>query len=111
MTQLTVERDRAIEEVGQLGMKLKDLQMDLLEKEVRNNKEQEKVDFLEDQLRSANKDLSEYKIKANVDVKSTKEYQTVLRDLQLLLSHKEEIIGIKEYVQSLKQQQTQQMES
>merc|ERR1711892_1260970 len=108
MTQITVERDKAVDEVGQLGMKLKDLQMDMLEQDVRVNREQEKVDFLEDQLRTVNEDLAEYKSKANVDVKKSKEYQAVLRDLQLLLSHREEIRGIKDYVFSLKQQQSNQ---
>jgi len=108
ITRITCERDQLSKEITDLQMKIKNAQMDLLEEEIKKNKESEKVDYLENkinELQSKNRyTLPEIKAKDSpVDVKQSKEYKMILNDLQLLLQHKQEISDMKRFIQKLQE--------
>jgi len=108
ITRITCERDQLSKEITDLQLKIKNAQMDLLEEEIKKNKESEKVDYLENkinELQSKNRyTLPEIKAKDSpVDVKQSKEYKMILNDLQLLLQHKQEISDMKRFIQKLQE--------
>ena len=105
ITQVTCERDQLSKNITDLTLKIKNAQMDLLEEEIKRNKESEKVEYLEKKIIELNKrsqmpNTEEY---ISVDVKETKEYKMVLNDLKLLLQHKQEISDMKKFMQKLQE--------
>ena len=101
LTSLLAERDCLARENSQAATRLANLQMDLVEEEIKRGKEEEKVEFLQEQLskqRDGNKEHWE-----SVSIENTKEYEQIWNDLQTLLQHKEEIVDMKEFIQKLQE--------
>ena len=96
ITQLVAEKDLLTRDITQLTVKLKNLQMDLLEEEVCREKEAEKVKFLEEKIRKNDPRPREASQRGE-DVRS-EDYQSVLSDLQLLIQHREEIGKMKRII-------------
>jgi len=115
IAQISAERDESLEQNTQLQAKVKKTQMDLMEEELKKQRESEKVVYLEQCLQDIEvnnwksgpyvqeKETKEIKevepketvIKVTEDVKNSEEYLAVLKDLQLLLSHRKEISEMK----------------
>ena len=110
ITRITCERDQVGREVTELQMKMKNAQMDLLEEEIQRNKESEKVEFLENKINQLQQNLKLAQSDINppqghINIIESKEYKMVLKDLQLLLQHRQEITDMKKFVQKLKEKQ------
>ena len=107
ITRIICERDQFGKEVTELQMKVKNAQMDLVEEEIKRNKETEKVEYLENKINQLQLKLkfktSEPRPHDQINIKETKEYQMVLKDLELLLQHRTEITDMKKFVQKLQE--------
>ena len=105
ITQLLAEKDQLTRDISKLTVKLKHLQMDLMEEEVGRTKEAEKVKFLEDKIRSIDqrpREVSErVEGRQSRDVEASQDYQSILSDLQLLVQHREEIGKMKTIIKEL----------
>ena len=109
ITQLLAEKDQLTKDIAQLTVKLKNLQMDLMEEEVGRSKEAEKVKYLEEKICKIEErqgqgqgrgDRETWK-GGSSDVRETEDYQSVLSDLQLLIQHREEIANMKKIIKEL----------
>ena len=107
ITHLLAEKDQLTRDITQLTVKLKQLQMDLMEEEVCRTKEVEKVRFLEDKISKIEQrqdqrrgDVEGFNSR-KPDVKDSEDYQSVLNDLQLLIQHREEIGNMKKIIKEL----------
>ena len=107
ITQLLAEKDQLTKDITQLTVKLKNLQMDLMEEEVGRSKEAEKVKYLEEKIckieerQGQGQGQSERQTWRGPDVRETEDYQSVLSDLQLLIQHREEIANMKKIIKEL----------
>ena len=104
ITQLLAEKDQLTRDISQLTVKLKNLQMDLMEEEVGRSKEAEKVKYLEDKIcKIEEKQVGQGNRQtwSGSDVRETEDYQSVLSDLQTLIQHREEIANMKKIIKEL----------
>ena len=99
ITQLLAEKDQLTKDIAQLTVKLKNLQMDLMEEEVGRSKEAEKVKFLEEKIRK--NDPRPREAAQRGEAVRSEDYQSVLSDLQLLIQHREEIGKMKRIIKEL----------
>ena len=107
ITQLLAEKDQLTRDISQLTVKLKNLQMDLMEEEVGRSKEAEKVKYLEEKIckieerQGGQEGQGNRQTWSGGDVRETEDYQSVLGDLQLLIQHREEIANMKKIIKKL----------
>ena len=107
ITHITAEKDQLTRDITQLTVKLKNLQMDLMEEEVGRSKEAEKVRYLEEKIckieerQGQGRDQGNRQPWSGSDVRETEDYQSVLSDLQLLIQHREEISAMKKIIKEL----------
>ena len=104
ITQLLAEKDQLTRDISQLTVKLKNLQMDLMEEEVGRSKEAEKVKYLEEKIcKIEEKQVGQGNRQtwSGSDVRETEDYQSVMSDLQLLIQHREEITNMKKIIKEL----------
>ena len=107
ITQLLAEKDQLTRDITQLTVKLKNLQMDLMEEEVGRSKEAEKVKYLEEKICKIEERQGQGQGQGNrqtwsgSDVRETEDYQSVLSDLQTLIQHREEIANMKKIIKEL----------
>ena len=108
ITQLLAEKDQLTKDITQLTVKLKNLQMDLMEEEVGRSKEAEKVKYLEEKICKIEESQGQGDRQTwrGSDVRETEDYQSVLGDLQLLIQHREEIGNMKKLIKELQIQTT-----
>ena len=105
ITQLLAEKDQLTKDITQLTVKLKNLQMDLMEEEVGRSKEAEKVKYLEEKIckieERQGQGQGNRQTWSGSEVRETEDYQSVLSDLQTLIQHREEIANMKKIIKEL----------
>ena len=105
ITSLSAEKDQLTRDITQLTVKLKNLQMDLMEEEVGRSKEAEKVKYLEEKLckieERQGQGQGDRQTWRESGVRETEDYQSVVSDLQLLIQHREEIANMKKIIKEL----------
>jgi len=118
IVQITSERDESYAENNRLQMQLKKRQLDLVKEELNKQRETEKVAYLQNCLKNMEmnrwkSDDGESEKKKSIDivsipketvledVKKSEEYQELLKDVQLLLSHRNEIVEMRDLISNL----------
>ena len=106
ITHITAEKDQLTKDITQLTVKLKNLQMDLMEEEVGRSKEAEKVRYLEEKICKIEerRGQGDGQTGRGSDVRETEDYQSVVSDLQLLIQHREEIANMKKIIKDLQRE-------
>jgi len=110
ISKVSSERDSLQLEVNNLTNSLSKLQISLAQEQIVRGREEEKYAVLLKEYQNIKNEMAERKIDCidepkvrKIDVKNSPEYKILLKDLQLLLSHREEITDMRDLVLKLQQ--------
>ena len=93
VSKVVSERDQLMHDINKLNNKLNAASLDLVEEEVNKCKLQDKIKFLEENINKMKLEKKE-----NVDVRQSEVNEDMVKDMKLLLQHREELKEIKNII-------------